>query len=199
MITHCLTLWPEWAYAVAALGKRVENRSWAAPSSMIGQWIGIHAGAYMGGRKNSGAAECVLEMAETARQHGHAVDCLKVLANGNVLIADNGKRDIIARSAVVAVALVGECVPPGERPSTHRRAEGWSGDADLPWGNAEAYRWIFDDVVRLPVTVGPVRGAQGLWKCPPALASKVLSGVSERRFDLSGRFGAEPDERGGAS
>lgn len=45
---YALTLWPEWAHAVAHLGKRVENRSWKR-DSIIGQDIAIHAGAKIGG------------------------------------------------------------------------------------------------------------------------------------------------------
>lgn len=41
-----LTLWPEWAYAVHNLGKRVENRTWPIP---VGVWFCLHAGKYVGG------------------------------------------------------------------------------------------------------------------------------------------------------
>lgn len=39
-----LTLHRPWPWAIIHLGKRVENRSWAPPSSLIGQRIAIHAG-----------------------------------------------------------------------------------------------------------------------------------------------------------
>lgn len=41
---RAITLIRPWPYAVMFLGKRVENRSWAPPKSLIGQRIAIHAG-----------------------------------------------------------------------------------------------------------------------------------------------------------
>ena len=49
-----LTLTPEWAWAVTALDKRVENRTWRPPERMIGQRIAIHAGK---ARPDIGAVE----------------------------------------------------------------------------------------------------------------------------------------------
>lgn len=39
-----LTLIQPWAWAVERLGKRVENRTWSPPRSVLGQRIAIHAG-----------------------------------------------------------------------------------------------------------------------------------------------------------
>ena len=39
-----LTLIQPWAWAIVHLGKRVENRSWSPPRSLIGQRIALHAG-----------------------------------------------------------------------------------------------------------------------------------------------------------
>lgn len=41
---RALTLKQPWAYAVTHLGKRVENRTWAPPRSIVGHDIAIHAG-----------------------------------------------------------------------------------------------------------------------------------------------------------
>ena len=41
---RALTLRPVWAYSVARLGKRIENRTWEPPSIVRGQRIAIHAG-----------------------------------------------------------------------------------------------------------------------------------------------------------
>ena len=55
-VTHAITLWPEWAYAIRHLGKDVENRgdtskrSYVALRGYVGERIAIHAGAYIGGR-----------------------------------------------------------------------------------------------------------------------------------------------------
>lgn len=50
-----LTLWPEWAYAVAHLGKDVENRSWPPPQTVIRKRIAIHGGASIGGGSSTKA------------------------------------------------------------------------------------------------------------------------------------------------
>ena len=44
---RALTLWPEWAWAIHHLDKRVENRTWALP---VGEWFALHAGKHLGGR-----------------------------------------------------------------------------------------------------------------------------------------------------
>lgn len=41
---RALTLRPVWAYSVAHLDKRIENRTWEPPESIRGQRIAIHAG-----------------------------------------------------------------------------------------------------------------------------------------------------------
>lgn len=39
-----LTLKQPWAWAIANAGKRIENRTWPPPQSLIGERIAIHAG-----------------------------------------------------------------------------------------------------------------------------------------------------------
>lgn len=46
---RALTLWPEWVYAIVHLGKRIENRGWPPPESLIGQPFALHAGKSIGG------------------------------------------------------------------------------------------------------------------------------------------------------
>ena len=41
---YALTLKQPWAFAVAELGKDIENRTWRPPPSLIGQRFAIHAG-----------------------------------------------------------------------------------------------------------------------------------------------------------
>ena len=42
---RALTLRQPWAWAICHAGKRIENRTWAPPRSVIGQRIAIHAGS----------------------------------------------------------------------------------------------------------------------------------------------------------
>ena len=39
-----LTLKPPWAFCITHLGKRIENRTWKPPQSLIGQRFAIHGG-----------------------------------------------------------------------------------------------------------------------------------------------------------
>ena len=39
-----LTLTPPWAFCITHLGKRIENRTWKPPQSLIGQRFAIHGG-----------------------------------------------------------------------------------------------------------------------------------------------------------
>lgn len=65
---RALTLWPEWVFAVIFLGKPLENRTWSIPK---GEWFGLHAGAYIGGRKGAPAeAEGWEAVANMARRAG---------------------------------------------------------------------------------------------------------------------------------
>lgn len=41
---RALTVWQPWAHFLALGIKRVENREWAPPKDLMGQWIAIHAG-----------------------------------------------------------------------------------------------------------------------------------------------------------
>lgn len=38
-----LSLWRPWPWAFFGADKRVENRSWAPPQSVIGTWVAMHA------------------------------------------------------------------------------------------------------------------------------------------------------------
>lgn len=42
---RALTLWQPWAFAVASLGKRIENRPWRPWPSIVGKVIAVHAAA----------------------------------------------------------------------------------------------------------------------------------------------------------
>lgn len=44
-VLRALTLWQPWAYAVAHLGKRIENRPWKPWPSIVGKVVAIHAAA----------------------------------------------------------------------------------------------------------------------------------------------------------
>jgi hypothetical protein len=157
-----LTLWPEWAWAIAHRGKDIENRTWEPPRHLIGRWLAIHAGKHIGGRPGDKALleglEDLLEMAEEAGAE------IPVFSD---LIPQ------IATSAVVAVVKV--------RGSIHGEAKGWYGGPQAYNGRNEVvnnYGWQFDNIMALPTPV-PCKGAQGLWPLPDEVVQAVRKQLYE--------------------
>lgn len=149
-----LTLWPEWAWAICHFGKRVENRGWTPPASIIGTRIAIHAGKHIGGRPG-----------RPAYIEGFSAVALALLACGG------GERDVTRwwlqrppTSAIVCTAVV----------------TGWDRDQRTGWDVPGQYHWRLADVQVLPEPV-PCRGAQGLWRVPADIAARVLAQVEVGR------------------
>lgn len=145
-----LTLWQPWSWAIAHAGKRVENRTWAPPASVIGQRIAIHAGKKL----DVGAHNSLI---------AHDVACPADYEDGYV------------RGAVESVATIHGYVICEEG---HAKAHG-KADCRIVhnmWFTGPI-GWVLTDVVALPAPV-PCRGAQGLWTLPADVESAVLSQVA---------------------
>ena len=136
-----LTLHRPWAWAVAHLGKPIENRDWRPPASVIGEWIAIHSGKMFDAQAAEWIRRQGLEVPENGGPGG--IVCVAHLV-GFVEVLDGGERRF----------------PEGERGELVRkvvaRAERWL------FGR---YGWCFDEVVTLAEPV-PCRGAQKLWRVP---------------------------------
>lgn len=160
-----LTLWQPWSWAIAHAGKRVENRTWAPPASVIGQRVAMHAGL----RLDKSAVKALCFESKTANAHG-----LDMLAQAGGL----------ARGAVESVAtLLGYVMRDGE--AVWRKADGSlvEDDCDKHLRFHDARRskwwigpigWVLADVTPLPKPV-PCKGAQGLWTLPEDVESAVLA------------------------
>lgn len=134
-----LTLWPEWAYAIAHLGKRVENRTWSRPS-LVGQWLCIHGGQHIGGHRQSdqGAGD-VAEVLSIARRAGAIGSYDRAALFHHLQMARN------CEGKIVAVAKV----------------TGFTRSSDSPWFFGP-WGWELDEVRVLPDPV-PIKGSQGIW------------------------------------
>lgn len=152
-----LTLWPEWAHAIAYLGKDVENRTWAPPERLRGEDLLIHAGARIGGRPGRRAAQegvdALASMCERAGllpiAAGHDPDDPDEI---NFLV-DGFARRIVRRAIVARV-----------------RYEGPMTDSSLIHHPGQASPWYVGPIgwrLRLMETYDPPipcqRGAQGIW------------------------------------
>lgn len=162
-----LTLWPEWAWAICYLGKRVENRGWK-DDRLVGSYLALHAGKSVGGAPRRGAAsagvDAVADMAlragwEVAGRHlDDAEPWVEIKEPGSDYTMPLGTSWGVSRGAVVAVAKVTGFVAP----------EGDGG----PWHVPGQWGWQLDEVVVLGTPVA-ARGHQRLWRLPPELLEAV--------------------------
>lgn len=64
-----LTLWRPWAWSIVHGSKRVENRPWAPPRSIMGQYIALHAGKHWDYDGAAKIAQAHPEMPRTSDLH----------------------------------------------------------------------------------------------------------------------------------
>lgn len=145
---RALTLIQPWAWCITHSDKRVENRTWAPPDSLLGQRFAIHAG------KHPPDLEVIYGL------RGEGV----IVPPGLVLGAVVGTARLLG---VVHASGVLEVAPELESLRARaflvgRRARWWIG----PIG------WVLDDVRALAEPV-PCRGAQGLWTLPSDVETRV--------------------------
>lgn len=146
-----LTLIQPWAWCITHAGKRVENRTWAPPASLLGQRFAIHAG------KAPRIAEAERDLAE----HGVYVH----------------PPDVVFGAVVATVRLVGVAKGHGSSwfqvSGTFERNRPLIGVRDGLWFSGPV-GWVLDDVRVLSEPV-PCRGAQGLWTLPSDVEWIVLA------------------------
>lgn len=171
-----ITLWPEWAWAIAWLDKRIENRDWAAGEYYRGRLIAIHAGANIGGRPAKIAVREGLDaLMSTAYECGWYVseDREKTLRSADGSVALQATRydmtdDLvviapIVRKAIVAVAELVDCV--------------WDAP-DAGWGVGPC-QWRLANVRRLADPIGGVPGAQGIWRVSTLVRDQIARQLEE--------------------
>ena len=181
-----LTTWPEFAFAISDLDKRIENRTWLPPEGVIRTWIGIHAGKHLGGRAGKVAMkEGVDALIEQASSNGWVSvwvrDTLKFYRPGDMTDPKAFSIEDVPKSGIVALAFLesvtrkdvvtemevpGSSLDPGE-PNYHYTA---------PWGFRDRFHWRFSSVLTLDKPV-PCNGKQGLWEACDEIGKKVVSAV----------------------
>ncbi len=160
-----LTIWPEWAWAIAHFGKDIENRTWVPPRYIVGKWLAIHAGAHIGGRKGDVALleglSDLREMAESVADERGGDSMGGGLPEYSELISK------IATSAVVAVVKV--------KGHIYGDAMGWYAGPETLNADGKvvpSYGWELASLIALPVPV-KCKGAQGLWPLPVDVLAQV--------------------------
>jgi hypothetical protein len=140
-----LTLKHPWAFAICHWGKRVENRTWHPPKSLIGQRFAIHGG----------------KVPTTYRE-------LNDIRHVGTLVADRfglppGFRDVtleeVLLPGIVAVATLDSVI---------------TSPAEDPWFDGTGYGWRLRDVIVLATPI-EIKGAQGLWDIPEPFATQLAN------------------------
>lgn len=144
MTIYAITLRHPWSFAIARLGKDIENRTWKPPRHLIGQTIAIHGGAVPKGlaglesdhdgrfiAQNIVTLEYYRALPKTMRdwlyQHGRSLSSWTV-------------------PGIVATALLAEVVT----------------ESDSPWFSGP-FGFVLTDVMPLENPI-PHRGALGFWE-----------------------------------
>ena len=160
-----LTLWPEWVWAVLHLGKRVENRGFQFPASLIRKTVALHAGKHVGGRPGAVAyregLECLVIMATRADWK------VSGWTNTGVPVVEFSKDGVVVRTdttPIVTSAVVGTfCMD--------YRVQ--HGDCGHPgWKVPDAFWWPILNLEALPVPVD-CKGAQGFWDLPEDVLARL--------------------------
>lgn len=158
-----MTLHQPWSWAIAHAGKRVENRTWAPPASIIGQRVAIHAGLRLD--------KLALDSVRDAVAAGRISDAefVRITAPMNECVRSGFVHGAVESVATIAGAITLDC------------SCSW-GDVDFD-GAVEAVEsawfmgpigWLLTNVIALPEPV-PCKGAQGLWTLPADVESAVLA------------------------
>jgi len=157
-VTRALTLWPEWAWAITALDKRVENRGFPIPRTIVGQRIAIHAGANIGGGPGIPTKRRGIEaMLRTAAAAGWETGGVYQLGDHAWMGLTKGDRRVkldspgdIPTGVIVATAVLREAMYP---------------EVKGPWKVPGQWGWHLEDVQVLATPITPLPGwcHQGFW------------------------------------
>ena len=159
-----LTLWPEWAWAITNLGKRVENRSEGFCRQIarrVGEgWLAIHAGVKPGDR-----LYLVANMYDAVGD----VDAYDDPHLGGILWCFGGtyvNAAQLTRGAIVALVKVGNrLVTP---------------DEDADWKAPGCAGIVLHDLRVLPDPIA-CKGAQGLWTPTPDVQERLRAALEADR------------------
>jgi hypothetical protein len=154
-----ITLWQPWATLVAEELKPFEFRGWPAPQRVVGQRIGIHAGARPVRRSEIADLINTLSGDEWRttgiNDRAKALDLLERVWRA---FRPKGSNDALALSHVVCTALLGQPI----RDEDLAKKLSLPGINDSGRSEHSNYGWPLTSVERLEPPV-PARGARGFW------------------------------------
>jgi hypothetical protein len=136
-----LSLWQPWASAMAVGAKRYETRSWAAPRTVIGARMAIHAAK----RRHTEDRECFEDILDECHESRAMFEAFLDLSY-----------DSLPRGVVLCTGILKAC---------HRVEDLQVSAIERWWGNYSAGRfaWEFTDITVLAQPV-PFIGRQGIFE-----------------------------------
>lgn len=155
-----LSIWPEWAFAITHLAKRVENRGWRPPSKVIGCTIAIHAGRQFGGKAaRPQAMRSLKALKKMAMRNGWTeAGFADVLEQARAESPSESLIPAIHTGAIVGTAKIAQVREPIDE------RERWA---------LGPLCWVLEDVRRLQAPI-PCRGRQGVWNLPDAVMNELV-------------------------
>lgn len=158
-----LPLWQPWATLVALGAKRIETRSWAAPSNLWGEHIAIHA------CKGGLGTHDLLEQCR-------ADEFEKALRAGGYLVGGNesdhrAEVDALPRGAIVCTVRLVRCT---EITQASARELFRTNYAECCFGDYRAgrYAWVLDQPAGFPRPI-PCQGHQGIFAVPESVINEI--------------------------
>lgn len=162
---RALTILQPWASLIAHGPKRIENRTWEPPRSLVGAYLAIHAGKRIDPESWEGAAD-------TATGAKLELPVIEGLLDAEDLDARAGGGNKHRQKYAAAAVPYGAVVAVARLVGTVRASsDTWFCG---PVG------WQLADVVALREPV-PCNGAQGLWELPPEVRARVRAQYMEAR------------------
>lgn len=150
---RALSLWRPWPWAFFHAGKRIENRSWRPPASILGEWVAMHASLTF----DHGAAK---RMRDGAFGNDAAIV---------PFIPRNHATGIVGAFRVSGAFMLDQ-VGAYAAQEIHDAAR--SRFAFGPWC------WLTPDVIELPEPI-PCKGKQGLWTVPAGIEARLRARIAE--------------------
>ncbi len=183
---HAITLWPEWAFAITHMDKRIENRSWAPPQELyVDRKVAIHAGRSIGGgktyKKFLAGIEALAYSAELAGWERHTwinlpekkdVICELSKSGKNICLCNAN----IPKSAIVALVEIVKC----ERLHDYEN-----------WYEPNSVAWRLSSISVLPDPVVS-RGDRGFWYLSDYEKDAIEDQLGKSAFELERLRQSEP-------
>jgi hypothetical protein len=149
-----ITLAQPWPWAVAQLGKRLENRSWTDPRLTPGAWLALHGGKTPKESKNKRFLEMTADVRWLIRNSPGREFTPET-------IDDFDFRDWTAEEGIFAVCQIEQIYKPfQELEFPDSLASGWR--ARNQQGEEDQFAWMLENVNVFKSAV-KVPGKQGLW------------------------------------